>query len=170
MLIVNYFTMIFKRILVSLALIIGASVSGLSQTKSVNLELLGSSGMAGVNFDSRFCGNSGFGYSVGLGYGYSNGGFDIPSTKGNDGVLHEVGIPVEVNYLFGQKNSHFVLGAGAYAGAHINEAQSKPQFVYSFFGDVAYRYQKPTGFTFAVGLKPNLSRVFWPYITLGYSF
>ena len=49
--------MIFMRILVSLALIIGASVSGLSQTKSVNLELLGSSGMAGVNFDSRFCGN-----------------------------------------------------------------------------------------------------------------
>ena len=45
--------MIFMRILVSLALIIGASVSGLSQTKSVNLELLGSSGMAGVNFDSR---------------------------------------------------------------------------------------------------------------------
>ena len=69
--------MIFMRILVSLALIIGASVSGLSQTKSVNLELLGSSGMAGVNFDSRFCGNSGFGYSVGIGYGYSNGGFDM---------------------------------------------------------------------------------------------
>ena len=56
MLKVNYFTMIFKRILVSLAFIICASVSGLSQTKSVNLELLGSSGMAGVNFDSRFCG------------------------------------------------------------------------------------------------------------------
>ena len=47
-----------RRILVSLALIICAAVSGLSQTKSVNLELLGSSGMAGVNFDSRFCGNS----------------------------------------------------------------------------------------------------------------
>lgn len=49
-----------RRILVSLALIICAAVSGLSQIKSVNLELLGSSGMAGVNFDSRFCGNSGF--------------------------------------------------------------------------------------------------------------
>ena len=45
-----------------------------------------------------------------------DGGFN------EDGVSHEVGIPVEVNYLLGQKNSHFVFGAGAYAGVCINEA------------------------------------------------
>lgn len=42
-----------------------------AQTRSVNLELLGSSGMAGVNYDARFKGSYGFGYSAGLGYGYS---------------------------------------------------------------------------------------------------
>ncbi len=40
----------------------------------------------------------------------------------------------------------------------------------TLFADIAYRYQKPTGFTLSVGLKPNLSNVLWPYITLGYSF
>ena len=162
--------MIIKKALVSLAFILCAAFSGLSQTKSINLELLGSSGLAGVNFDSRFAGNSGFGYSVGLGYGYSQGGVDLPETKGNDSVSHEAGIPIEVNYLFGDGNSHFVLGAGAYAGIHINEAQSKPQFAYTVFGDIAYRYQKPTGFSFAAGLKPNLRQVLWPYIAIGYSF
>lgn len=162
--------MIYKRLLASIAFIICVSISGLSQTKSIYLELLGASGMAGVSFDSRFAGNSGFGYNVGLGYGYSNGGVDLPDTKGNDGVSHEIGIPIEVNYLFGQNNSHLVLGMGAYAGAHINEALAKPQFAYNFFGDIAYRYQKPTGFSFAIGLKPNLSKAFWPYVTIGYSF
>ena len=158
----NFMTMISKKTLLSLALIICASFSGLSQSKSINLELLGASGMAGFNFDSRFSGNSGFGYSIGLGYGYSN------SSLG--GVSHELGVPLEINYLFGQGSSHLVLGAGAYAGSLFNEAQSKPLFVYNLFGDIAYRYQKPDGFTFSVGLKPNLNRIFWPYITLGYSF
>ena len=123
-------------------------------TKSINIELLGSSGMVGVNYDARFKGNHGWGYSAGIGYGYANSNYDFVETPGRDGVSHEIGIPVEVNYLFGK----------------INEGSRKAQFGYTLFADIAYRYQKPTGFTFSVGLKPQLFNVLWPYITLGYSF
>ena len=158
-----------RKILLLIA-VIATSISANAQTRSVNLELLGSSGMAGINYDARFKGNNGFGYSVGVGYGYSNSGIDILDTAGNDGVTHGLSVPVELNYLFGQNNSHFVLGAGAMAGLSVNEAAKKPVFAYNVFADVAYRYQKPKGFAFSVGVKPNLLTVFWPYISIGYSF
>ena len=149
-----------KKVIIMLALVASSFVMN-AQTRSVNLELLGSSGLAGVNYDARFNGNSGFGYSVGLGYGFS-AGTSVPTT-------HELGIPVELNYLWGRNSSHFVLGAGAYAG--ISKAEkSDIQFGGNIFADIAYSYQRPTGFTFAIGVKPNLSKAFWPYISLGYSF
>lgn len=158
--------------LIILVAIIFSSVAANAQTKSINLELLGSSGMAGVNYDARFKGNHGFGYSVGIGYGFSSSSIDFIETEGRDGVNHQFGIPVEINYLFGQGNSHFVLGLGGYAGLVKNEAVKKPRFGYAFFGDIAYRYQKPKGFSFAVGLKPNFAggQTIWPYLTFGYSF
>ena len=141
-----------------------------AQTRSVNLELLGSSGTAGVNYDARFKGNYGFGYTVGLGYGYTNSNFDFVETPGRDGISHQAVVPVEVNYLFGKKNNHLVLGAGALLGVLVNEGVKKLQFGYNVFADIAYRYQKPTGFAFSIGFKPNLRETFWPYITFGYSF
>lgn len=158
------------RNLLLIIAIIATSVSANAQTKSLNLELLGSSGIAGINYDARFKGNNGFGYSVGMGYGYANSGYDFIDTKGNDGVTHDIAVPVELNYLFGQNNSHFVLGAGAIAAVAVNEGTMQHAFGYNVFADVAYRYQKPKGFAFAVGVKPNLINVLWPYITIGYSF
>lgn len=157
-----------KLALLFVFVLMAASLS--AQTKSINLELFGSSGLAGINYDARFKGNSGFGFSAGLGYGYANSGVDFFDTKGNDGVTHNIGVPVEINYMFGKKNSHLVLGAGAYAGIAVNEAAKDPQFGGTLFADISYRYQKPTGLTFAIGLKPNLSNVLWPYIGIGYSF
>ena len=166
------FFMIMKRILLLLA--IAASMLSIydakAQTRSVNLELLGSSGAVGANYDARFKGNYGFGYSAGLGYGYLNSNYDFVETPGRDGVSHQVVVPVEVNYLFGKNNNHLVLGAGALLGVLVNEGVKKPHLGYNVFADIAYRYQKPSGFTFAVGFKPNLREVFWPYITFGYSF
>lgn len=147
-----------------------ASVTMSAQTKSINLELLGSSGMAGVNYDSRFKGNSGFGFSVGIGYGYANSGIDFLDTEGNDRITHQVGIPVEINYLFGKNNSHFVLGVGASGLVNIKETSSKPQFGIGVFADIGYRYLKPNGFSFGVGLKPQLGRVLYPYVGIGFSF
>lgn len=68
-----------KKTFLFLAMVL-ASVAMSAQTKSINLELLGSSGMAGVNYDARFKGNSGFGFSVGIGYGYANSGIDFLNT------------------------------------------------------------------------------------------
>lgn len=141
-----------------------------AQTKSIDLELLGSFGLASIHYDARFSGNSGLGYRVGLGYGYSNNGIDFVETKGDDGISHSIGVPVELNYLFGKKNNHFVLGAGACAGLVKSEAVSSPQFAYNIFADVAYRYQKPTGVNFFIGIKPNLIYALWPYIGIGFSF
>ena len=161
-----------KRILLlfSIAVSLVSTHSAKAQTRSVNLELLGSSGMAGVNYDARFKGNYGFGYSAGLGYGYSNSNFDFVETPGRDGVSHQVVVPVELNYLFGKNNNHLVLGAGAMLGVLVNEGVMKPRLGYNVFADIAYRYQKPSGFAFSIGFKPNLREAFWPYITFGYSF
>ena len=158
-----------KKTFLFLAIVL-AAVTMSAQTKSINLELLGSSGMAGVNYDARFKGNSGFGFSVGIGYGYANSGIDFLNTEGNDGITHQVGIPVEINYLFGKNNSHFVLGVGASGLANIKETSSKSQFGIGAFADIGYRYLKPYGFSFEVGLKPRLDRVLYPYIGIGFSF
>lgn len=42
------------------------------KTRSLSVELLGAQNIVGINYDSRFKGNSGLGYRVGLGYGYGN--------------------------------------------------------------------------------------------------
>lgn len=42
------------------------------KTRSLSVELLGAQNVAGINYDSRFKGNSGWGYRVGIGYGYGD--------------------------------------------------------------------------------------------------
>lgn len=37
------------------------------KTRSLSVELLGAQNMVGINYDSRFKGNSGWGYRVGIG-------------------------------------------------------------------------------------------------------
>lgn len=105
-----------KKTLLSI-LILTSAVFAQAQTKSVTLDLLGSSGIAGVSFDSRFKGNHGFGYNVGLSYAYGTGTISSYSVNG-------IGIPLEINYLFGQKNSHLVLGLGMTNGIYKYSAKS----------------------------------------------
>ena len=159
-----------KRLILSLAIIVSA-ISMNAQTRTLNLELLGTAGMAGINYDARFAGNHGFGYSVCLGYGISFSDWKCLLDPSNYGINHQIGIPVEINYLFGKGNSHLVLGAGVYTAAVINDAAGSLQFGYMTFADFAYRYQKPEGFSFAVGVKPNIIfEEYYPYITIGKSF
>ena len=176
-----------KRIIVCLAMLASAFFAQ-AQTKSVNLDLLGSSGLAGVSFDARFKGNHGFGYNVGLSYAYGTGTL-------NSYTMNGIGIPVEINYLLGQRNSHLVLGLGMTNGIYKYSVQSifigygdeateiKPEMTggtawgYNFFGDIGYRYQREKGFTFGVGVKPTfiisdrkLNGSLMPYLSLGISF
>lgn len=177
-----------KKILLSI-LILTSAVFAQAQTKSVTLDLLGSSGIAGVSFDSRFKGNKGFGYNVGLSYAYGTGTLSSYSVNG-------IGIPLEINYLLGQRNSHLVLGLGMTNGIYKYSAKSiiigsgddateiKPEqtsgtaWGYNFFGDIGYRFQKEKGFTFGAGIKPTFTfdngkineRWFMPYLSFGISF
>lgn len=165
-----------------------------AQTKAVTLDLLGSSGLAGVSFDSRFKGNHGVGYTVGLAYAYGTGTL-------NNYTVNGIGIPIEFNYLFGQRNSHLVLGLGMTNGVYkysgdkvfigysrendmnpeVNPTKDynnyKTYWGYNFFGDIGYRFQKEKGFTFGAGIKPTfivtdgkLNGVLMPYLSFGISF
>ena len=183
-----------KRVISSI-LIITSAVLAQAQTKSVTLDLLGSSGIAGVSFDSRFKGNLGFGYNVGLSYAYGTGtayGTGPLSSYSVNGI----GIPLEINYLFGQRNSHLVLGLGMTNGIYKYSAKSfiieygddateiKPEDIsgtawgYNLFGDIGYRFQKEKGFTFGAGIKPTFTfdngniNGCWlmPYLSFGISF
>ena len=86
------------------------------KTRNLSVELLGAQNVVGINYDSRFNGNSGLGYRVGIGYGYgdNSGLFDQK--------INGVGVPLELNYLLGKKNSKLELGFGLSLGVyHIKE-------------------------------------------------
>ena len=176
-----------RKVLLSV-LVLTLALFSQAQTKSVSLDLLGSSGVAGVSFDSRFNGNHGLGYNVGLFYAYGS------ALLGNY-TLSGIGIPVEINYLTGQRNSHLVLGLGMTNGIYkysshafflgygdetseVNSAKSDGTlWGYNLFGDVGYRFQKEKGFAFGVGIKPTfvfsdgkLDGGLLPYLSFGISF
>ena len=176
-----------RKIVLSLfALCCFSAVMAQQKTRSLSVELLGAQTIAGINYDSRFDGNSGFGYRVGIGYGYgdNSGWFDQK--------INGVGVPLELNYLLGKKNSKLELGFGASLGLYQVNAtigyvkdtgwfytSSKTQFGYFFFGDIGYRYQRPNGFMFRVGVSPSFNfgdkyglnkAAFFPYIGFGWSF
>ena len=161
--------------------------------RSVSLEVFGAQNTVGINYDSRFKGNDGWGWRVGLGFGYGdNSGFIDQNIKG-------VGVPLEVNYLLGKKSSKLELGFGANFGFyHVKEKtgyyfplgdgsgdkteyykSSDNRFGYLMFGNIGYRYQRVSGFMFRVGITPSFNfgdknglkkSAACPYIGLGWSF
>ena len=57
---------IMRKIVLSLfALCCFSAVMAQQKTRSLSVELLGAQNIAGINYDSRFKGNSGLGYRVG---------------------------------------------------------------------------------------------------------
>ena len=148
-------------LILSLLTTIGAAAQ---PTRNIGIELLGSNA---IRYDSRFSGSNGFGFSAGLGYGFA---------KNSTAVTNQILIPAEINYLFFKSNHHLVLGAGCAFGIAFTRTNAIPQPQDSVnpgftpFLDIAYRYQKPKGFSFTAGLKPYPGRIFWPYIGFGWSF
>lgn len=176
-----------KKVIISL-LVLTSAFFAQAQTKSITLDLLGPSGLAGVSFDSRFKGDHGLGLSVGLSYAYGSGTLSSYTVNG-------IGVPVELNYLLGQRNSHLVLGLGMTNGVYHYSAQtifigygdegtevwpektSGTSWGYNFFGDIGYRFQKEKGFTFGAGVKPAFifsdgkpKGSLMPYLSFGVSF
>ena len=184
-----------KKLFIFVAMLF-AAINMQAQTKvqSVSVELLGAQSMAGINYDSRFKGNSGLGYRVGVGFGYGdNSGLFEQDIKG-------VGVPIEINYLLGKKHHKLEVGFGTSLGFyHVKESawyycqpvppeteghneqytSSSNHFGYFMFGDIGYRYQRDNGFMFRVGISPSFNfgdkyglhkSAFYPYIGLGWSF
>ena len=169
---------IMRKIVLSLfALCCFSAVMAQQKTRSLSVELLGAQNIAGINY----------------------GLFDQK--------INGIGVPLELNYLFGKKNSKLELGFGASLGVYqVKETigfvkdtgwypggentdetspkidsytSSRTQFGYFFFGDIGYRYQRPNGFMFRVGVSPSFNfgdkyglkkAAFFPYIGLGWSF
>lgn len=190
-----------KTVLSLLALCCFSAVMAQQKTRSLSIEFFGAQNLAGINYDSRFNGNSGFGYRVGLGYGYGN---DIGLFEKK---ISGVAAPLELNYLLGKKNSKLELGFGLSMGVYqIREivacfedpalhpdtentdqgyvkikyySDMETRFGYFFFGNIGYRYQRPNGFVFRVGISPSFNfgdkcginkDAFFPYIGFGWSF
>lgn len=161
---------------------------------SFSIEAFGAQNTIGINYDTRIRGNYGLGYRVGIGYGYAdNSGLF-------DQKINGIGIPLELNYLFGKKKSKFEVGFGTSLGLYnIKETTwyfyqsissetegiidkyttSKNRFGYFIFGNIGYRYQREHGFTLRIGITPSFKlenkyglkrSVFYPYIGLGKSF
>ena len=153
---------IMRKIVLSLfALCCFSAVMAQQKTRNLSVELLGAQNIVGINYDSRFKGNSGLGYRVGLGYVYGN------NSSLFDQKINGVAAPFELNYLLGKKNSKLELGFGASLGVYqVKETRgyvkdtggypggentdetspktefytsSKTQFGYFFFGDIGYR-------------------------------
>ncbi len=174
-------------------LFVALGVSAQKKVNSISVELLGAQNTVGINYDSRFNGNSGLGYriGVGFGYGYTSVLFDF------DEDIKGVGVPVELNYLLGKRHHKLEVGFGASLGvyhvkttwfyyqpdspeAEWNECTSTSnRFGYFMFGDIGYRYQREKGFMFRAGVSPSFNfgdkcglnkSAFYPYVGFGWSF
>ncbi len=164
--------------------------------RSLSLELQGVHNLVGINFDSRFKGNHGLGYRVGIGYayGYSDFSFIVDASDKIQGVA----VPLEVNYLLGKRNSKLELGVGISlgyywerynitykdyhnvydSGASIHQIQGhENRFGYFTFGNIGYRLQTKRGFQLRVGWAPSINfkdkhclhRGLWAsYVSLGW--
>lgn len=180
-----------KTILLFFMIVVCSATNAQEATRSISIEGLGAQNMLGVNYDARIKGNSGWGYRAGLGWSYGMSS----DFWGNEENTNGISAPLEVNNLLGKKNHHLELGAGISLGyyhqnitdAYVNQTtgeimtykHKENKFGYFLFGDIGYRYQRPSGFMFRAGISPSfnfgdkhgVSKSWcYPYIGLGWSF
>ena len=146
--------------------------------KNLSVEFLGAHNGLGLNYDSRFNGNEGLGYRVGLSYAYL-----FPA---QDADIHGVAVPLELNYLIGRGLVKLELGAGASLGYYSIKDKSmgsvgeskRNDFGYFIFGNAALRLQPQRGLTLRLGVTPNfgfekkysITHYPYPYLSVGYAF
>lgn len=173
-------TIIMKTLLLA-ALMAASSTAALAQdrVKSISLEGFGAQNTVGINYDTRFKGNSGWGYRVGVGYGCgNNSNFFDQDVKG-------VGVPLEINYLLGKRHSKLEMGVGTNLGIyHVKESAweqeggatatsdtpddpsapsyawhetSSNRFGYLVFVNVGYRHERQNGLMYRLGISPSFN-------------
>ncbi len=168
----------------------------LPQYRNIYVEFMGPSNMAGISYDSRLKPGSKWGYRIGLGYAY---GTSIGILDAEEHV-HMAGIPIEFNGIFGKKKSKFEAGFGVNLGMYHhswhkyniimsnggiylskdNEKQIENRFYHYCYFNIGYRYQRPSGFQFRIGISPMFSFTRYdgvismpllccPYLSFGYT-
>ena len=135
--------------------------------RSFSVEALGVHNIVGINFDSRFKGNLGFGFRVGVGYAQGKGEHIYFSPSGTK--THGVAFPLEINYLLGKKEQKLELGLGTSLGYYgermefpeIGGHQSMPvvekKFGYFVFGIIGYRLQLSNRLMIRTGWAPSVN-------------
>jgi hypothetical protein len=151
--------------------------------RSLSLELFGAQNTVGINYDSRFKGNHGLGYRVGVGYGYS----ETSTIASTSYALQGIAAPIEINYLFGKGRHKLELGIGTSLGYYYEKCHvlttvgpapgyggvygGPPYFGYAdyykkvthntfgyfVFGNIGYRLQTNRGFQFRAGMTPSFN-------------
>lgn len=136
--------------------------------RSISVEFLGPHQGCGINYDSRFKGNEGAGYRVGLSYA-----FLFPA---QDCEIHGVSAPLELNYLFGNKLLKFEMGFGSTVGYyHTRDYAKDPEEIKNGFSFIPFlnagiRVQPKRGLTLRLGITPSILIMPYPYISVGYAF
>ena len=167
-----------------------------SPDQSLSLELFGAHNTVGVNYDRRLNGDHGWGFRVGVGYGYSErSSFLVGSYTYR---IHGVAAPLEINYLLGKGRHKLELGFGASLGFYWEKLYAKDVYIpygysndygtydiryksrtfgYFMFGNVGYRLQTKRGFQLRVGVTPSINfgdrycvqrEWFYPYVSFGW--
>ena len=103
--------------------------------RSISIEALGVHNIVGVNFDSRFKGNHGFGYRVGVGY-----------TQGT----HALGLGTSLGY-YGERIEFPTIGGHQYMPV------TNRGFGYFVFGNIGYRLQTKSGLMIRTGWAPSIN-------------
>ena len=188
----------------ALALMLAASTMTAQETEethpspyqSLSLELFGAHNTVGINYDRRLSGDHGWGFRVGVGYGYSE---RISILVGSYTYsIHGVAAPLEINYLLGKGCHKLELGFGASLGFYWEKLYAKDVYIpygysndygtydiryksrtfgYFMFGNVGYRLQTKRGFQLRVGITPSINfgdrycvqrDWFYPYVSFGW--
>lgn len=146
--------------------------------RAVYTEFGGLSNTFSASYDSRFSGNKGLGYSVGLSYGGKSSPFSILN---NDTYMCDgIALPLELNALIGGRRNFLDVGIGLSLGYYqhrtddswypismdaTGESEEEKRMYkllktneknnsFGYFGSlrVSYRYQAPRGLFLRVGL------------------
>lgn len=156
--------------LMTMLLVMLAITAGHAQDateRSISVEALGVHNIVGINFDSRFRGNHGIGFRVGVGYAQGKGKHIYFSPSGTK--TQGVAFPIEINYLLGKKEQKLELGLGAslgyygermefgIIGGHQYMPVTEKKFGYFVFGNIGYRLQTNSGLMIRIGWAPSIN-------------
>lgn len=178
---INFFAAILGMLLSNSVNVAAQEVDETIPRQSVFLEIGGASNGIGLNYEQRLK-NPKWGWRVGASWGFaksSSSFFDSSSSE------YAYSGSLGMNYLAGKRRSKLELGGGVSMGIHhcssefLGESDKENIFAYYFYGSVGWRYQARSGFQFRAGLSPVFSfggkhgldsRLFWPYLSVGWAF